>query len=442
MGSSGGGGTNTVQTSQQIPLFEQQFAQHNLDLAQSLQSQPFPQYQAPLVAGLTPLQQQGINEVPISAASYQPDVAAAEGITSGGLNPWLNPTSALSVPGSVNTVNPNSALNIPQGIPTENPMGAYGALSANPISPGVNAGNTFGAAGAQTLPQADMGAYMNPYVQQALMPQLQQMQTQLGQEQQGINANATEAGAFGDARHGVAQSLANLYGNQAMAGVEAQGMNTAYQNAQQAFQQDQANKLNAYQMGGQLGLGQESANLGAFSGAQSASAQQNQSQLNAFQAALQGGQNEQQIAENAWNMANQAGQNEQSLQLQGGAQMGQLGQLQQQLGLNLANATYGAGAEEQNVQQQALNAQYQQFLNQAQWPYQQLNVGESALSLTPYNTLQNVTLPQPNGTAQGLGAFASAAGTLGSLFSGGGGGGKPSSYGFQGTQTASPYGAY
>lgn len=434
MGSSGGGGTNTVQTSQQIPLFEQQFAQNNLNLAQSLQSNPYPQYNAPLVAGMTDQQNQAMGMVPGAAESYQPDMQAAQGVTQGALNPWLNPTSALSVPGSVPTVNPNSALSIPQGISTENPMAAYNSLSANPIAPGVSAGNTFGAAGAQTLPQADMSAYMSPYVQQSLEPQLQQMQTQLGQQQQTINANATEAGAFGDARHGVAQSLANLYGNQAMAGVEAQGFNQAYNNAQQAFQQDQANKLSAYQMGGQLGLGQESANLGAFTGAQQASAQQNQSQLNAFQAAMQGGQNEQQIAQNAWNMANQAGQNEQSLQLQGGAQLGQLGASQQQLGLNAASALYSSGAQQQQLNQQALNAQYQQFLNQSQWPYQMLNVGESALAITPYNTLNNVTLPQANEVAQGLGAFSSAAGTLGSLF-GGSSGGKPASYGLQGTQS-------
>jgi len=437
MGSSGGGGQNTVQTSQQIPLFEQQFAQHNLDLAQSLQSQPFPQYQGALVAPLNDQQWQGINYVPGAATSYGPDMQAAQQITQGALNPWMNPNSAMDVPGSVNTVNPNAALNIPGSIATENPMGAYGSLSANPVAPGVNAGNTFQAAGGQTMPQADIGAYMNPYVQQSLMPQLQQMQTQLGQQQMGINANATEAGAFGDARHGVAQSLANLYGNQAMAGVEAQGLNTAYQQAQQGFQQDQANKLSAYQMGGQLGLGQEGAALGAFSGAQQASAQQNQSQLNAFNAAMQGGQSEQQIMQNAWQMANGAGQNEQALQLQGGAQMGQLGASQQQLGLNAASALFGAGSQIQNVDQQALNAQYQQFLNQVQWPQQMLNLGESALAITPYNTQNNVTLPQPNGVAQGLGAFSSAAGTLGSLFSGNQG--KPSQYGLQGTSAGGGY---
>jgi hypothetical protein len=191
-------------------------------------------------------------------------------------------------------------------------------------------------------------------------------------------------------------------------------------------------------MGGQLGEQQEGANLNAFSAAQGASAQQNQSQLAAFNTAMQGGQGEQQIQQNAWNMANQAGQNQQQLQLQGGAQLGQLGASQQQLGLNAANAMYGAGSAIQGVDQQALNAQYQQFENQAQWPYQMLNVGESALAISPYNTVNNVTLPQPNGVAQGLGAFSSAAGTLGSLLSPSSS--KPNQYAMQGTTSAGAFG--
>lgn len=436
MGSSGGGGTNTVQTSQQIPLFEQQFAQHNLDLAQSLQSQPYPQYQGALVAPLNDQQWNGINYVPGAATSYGPDMQAAQDVTQGALNPWLNPNSALSVPGSVNTVDPNAAMNIPGSIPTQNPLAAYNGLQS-PIAPGVNAGNTFGAAGAQTFNNADVGSYMNPYAQAALQPQLQQMQTQLGQQQQQINASATGAGAFGDARQGVASALANQQGNQAMANVEAQGMNSAYQSAQQAFQQDQANKLNAYNMGGQLGMQQEGANLNAFNAAQGASAQQNQSQLAAFNTALQGGQSEQQIMQNAWNQANQAGQNEQQLQLQGGAQLGQLGASQQQLGLNAANAMYGAGSAIQGVDQQALNAAYQQYLNQSQYPFQMLNVGESALAISPYNQVNNVTLPQANGVAQGLGAFSSAAGTLGSLLSPSS---KPNQYAMQGTSSSGAFG--
>jgi hypothetical protein len=383
---------------------------------------------------MTDQQNQAMNLVNQAQGSYQPDMQAAQDVTKGSLNPWINPNSALGVPGSVNTVDPNAAMNIPGSISTQNPMAAYNGLQS-PIAPGVNAGNTFGAAGAQTFNNADVGSYMNPYAQAALQPQLQQMATQLGQQQQQINASSTQAGAFGDARQGVASALANQQGNQAMANVEAQGMNSAYQSAQQAFQQDQANKLNAYNMGGQLGMQQEGANLNAFNAAQGASAQQNQSQLAAFNTAMQGGQGEQQIMQNAWNQANQAGQNEQQLQMQGGAQLGQLGASWQQLGLNGANALYSSGAQQQALNQQALNAQYQQFQNQAQWPYQQLNVGESALAISPYNMQNNVTLPQPNGVAQGLGAFSSAAGTLGSLLSPSS---KPNQYAMQGASSAPP----
>jgi hypothetical protein len=87
----------------------------------------------------------------------------------------------------------------------------------------------------------------------------------------------------------------------------------------------------------------------------------------------------------------------------------------QQQGITGANAVYNAGTQQQTVQQQQLNAAYQQYLNQVNWPYQMLNVQESALSNSPYNIATAVTLPNGNSTAQGFGTLAGAAGLLGSL---------------------------
>jgi hypothetical protein len=68
--------------------------------------------------------------------------------------------------------------------------------------------------------------------------------------------------------------------------------------------------------------------------------------------------------------------------------------------------------------QQELNQAYQQFLNQANWPYQMLNIRESALSNSPYNMVNATTVPQANMAAQGFGATLSGIGSLGSLLSG------------------------
>lgn len=209
-GGSGGGGSNTTTEVKQIPDFEQDFAQQNQNIAASIASNPYPTYQGQLIAGFSPQQQQGQQMAGQAATAYQPDVGTGEAMTLGASNQW-NPQTAAQ--------------------------------------------------------------YMSPYAQAALQPQIQAMQTQLGQQQLLSNANATQAGAFGDARNGVANALNNYYGDQSLAGIESTGMNTAYNTGQQAFQNDQSRLLQAGAQMGNLGneqqtLGEAGANALQTSGAQ------------------------------------------------------------------------------------------------------------------------------------------------------------------------------
>lgn len=287
---SGGGSApsqQTVTTSQQIPLYEQQFSQQNQNLAQSLGSQPYPQYQAPLVAGFTPAQQVGQAQAVDAASSYQPLLNAGVQTTAAG-------------------------------------------MASSPNNPGV------------------VQSYMNPYVQASLAPQIGNLQTQLAQQRNQLGAQATQAGAFGDARQGVQQSLNDYYGDQALSGLVSQGYNTAYNSA-----------------------------LGAA-------------------------------------------QNQQNLMLQGGNQLANMAAANQSLGLTGAGAIYNVGSQQQQQQQQELNTAYQQYQNAVQWPYQMLNVQESALSNSPYNMNNQVALPNANQSSQNLGMFASLAGLLGGSSGGGG----------------------
>lgn len=322
MSSPSGGGNTTTQV-QQIPEFEQEASKANQALAQSLGSQPYPTYQGALIQGQSPLQTQGQGEALGAATAWQPALNQAAGVTQQALNP--NGVNAYS----------NAAT------------GTIGqALNTNAAAPGA------------------IQSFMNPYVGAALAPQIQDLNLQLGQQQQQINSQATQAGAFGDARQGAAQALQNLYGNQAMNQLIGTGYNNAYQQAQQGLQAQQSAGLQA---GQQLG-----------------------------------------------NLANIQG-TEQNTQLQGGQQLASLGGLAQSLGLTGAGATYAAGQQQQQQGQTELNAAYQQYLNQVNWPYQMLNVQESALSNSPYNIATSVQLPNANTTAQGFGTAAGLAGLLGGL---------------------------
>lgn len=324
MSGGGGGGQNTVTSVQQIPEFEQDASRSNQELAQSIGSQPYPVYQGQLIQGFDPRQQQGQTMAVNAANAYQPALAAAGQVTAGALDPRNVNSYAGASGGAINH--------------------ALGLSDPNAVS-----------------------QYMNPYIDQALAPQIQQLQLQLGQQQRGIDQQATQAGAFGDARQGAASALQNLYGNQAMNQLVGTGYKDAYSQALQALQGQQGVQLQGAQQYG--------------------------------------------------NLANIFGQ-EQQTQLQGGAQLGNLAGAQQQLGLTGANAVYNAGQQDQQLGQQELTAAYQQYLNQINWPTQMLNIRESALSNSPYNIASAVTLPQANSAAQGFGGLASIAGLLGGLGSG------------------------
>jgi len=275
---SGGGGSSTNTQVEQIPAYEQQFSQANQNIAASIASTPYPTYQGQLIAGMTPQQTQGMQMAGQAATSYQPDLNTAQDLTMASTQPW----------------------------------------------------------NAQTASQ-----YMSPYAMSALAPQLQQAQTELGQQQMQTNAQATEAGAFGDSRQGVENSLNNFYGDTDMNNIVSQGMNTAYTTGQSAYQ------------------AQQQAEQGAA------------------------------------------------------GQMTTAAQQQQGLGETGAQSLYSSGAQQQQLNQSQLTEAYNNFLNQTNWNQNELGVRESALSNSPYDNTNYLSLAPNNSSAANLGAFSSLAGLLG-----------------------------
>jgi len=391
---SGGGGQNTTTQVQQIPEYQQQFSQENQDLARSLGSQPYPQYQGQLIQPLNAVQQQGQQQAFNSATDYAPIFDQAHAQTLGALNGGAFTGEVQGANTSLRNSNDNLGNSFHQLAGTVQGAQNQQGLAAQRAQDLTN-------------PYAVSG-YISPYVSQALQPQIQQLNLQLAQQQRGIDSQATQANAFGDARQGAAQSLQNFYGNSALNNLIGTGYNNAYSQALSALGQAQ---------GTQLGVANQFGNIA--------------------QTGLGAAQQYGNIANSQISQANQYGQlaglanQQQQVQLAGANQLGNLsGQLQNQE-LSGANAVYNAGSQQQTQQQQQLNAAYQQYLNQVNWPYQQLNVRESALSNSPYNIATSVTLPNANSTAQGFGSLLALGGLAGAL---GGNGGQ------QSASTGSPFG--
>jgi hypothetical protein len=157
-------------------------------------------------------------------------------------------------------------------------------------------------------------AYMSPYIQNALQPQLAEMQRQYGITGQQERRAAAGQGAFGGNRQALMQAENERNKNMAMNAAIGSG----YQNAFQAAQQNQ-------QFGAGLGL-----------------------------QGLQG-----QMA--GYGQANQAA-----------GTLGQLGQTQYTQNMGINQAQQNVGAIQQAQAQQGLDTAYQDFLKQKNYPYQQL----------------------------------------------------------------------
>lgn len=202
---------------------------------------------------------------------------------------------------------------------------------------------------AQDFTQGDTAQrFMNPYIKQALDPQLAEIERQYGITGTQEQSQATAAGAFGGSREALMAAENQRNKNMAMNQAIGQGYNTAYQNAQQQFNAQQQANLQAQQANQQAGINVGGQNLAAQLGVQQLGTQ------SGLQAQLANLSNEQQAAVN--NQAAQLQANgmnaSQALQAALANQQSGLTTGQQNLAAQLGIQQLGAG---QSLQAQQLN---------------------------------------------------------------------------------------
>ena len=199
--------TSQTVTQTSIPEYAQPYVERLLGKAEAFSSAPYQAYGGERTAGFTPMQHGAFQQ----AANLQPSQQL--------------------------------------GIGTQ--MAGLGGMQA------LNAGQNY--MGMATNPAAQQ-AYMSPYIQNALAPQMQEAIRQSQIQGQANQGQAVQQGAFGGSRSAIAeadrqrnlgQNLANIYGT---------GMQNAFQQAQQAQQfgstlglQGQQAALQGAQTLGQLG---------------------------------------------------------------------------------------------------------------------------------------------------------------------------------------------
>ena len=292
----------------------------------------------------------------------------------------------------------------------------YGATAADMARLGYEAEQRYKAAA--TSPAA-MQQYMNPYVQAALAPQLQQLAQQTGIAGAAQQAAATSSGAFGGSRSALANALTQQAGNLAAQQALGQGYNQAYQQALQSLQYGSGLGI----QGLQAGTGAQQAGIaGAQTGLQGVGQRINAGQLavQGAQAGIQGQATGIQGAGvgvqgagvgvqgvNAATAANQMG-------LSGYGQVGNQGVNLANIGNQQLGAQQGIigfqsqlGGMQQQQAQNIINAAMNQYDRSQEYPYQQIGFMSNILRGTPVQGTGSVqqyqAAPNPWSQVAGLG---------------------------------------
>jgi len=219
-----------------------------------------------------------------------------------------------------------------------------------------------------------VGQYMSPYMSNVVARQQEDAQRQAdiaGTQQQ---SNATRAGAFGGGRDAImraeaARNLARQQGD-----IFAQGQQNAYQQAMQQFNQSQAQNLAGQQLNAQQQ--QFGAGLG----------------LQGLQTAMSGAKS-----------------------------LADIGQTQYGQNLGLLDVQNKFGTQQQQQMQNALNTEYQDFLNFQNYPYKQMGFMSDMIRGLPLTQQSQTMYQQPPSMISQVAGLGGAALTGAKLFGAKGG---------------------
>ena len=281
--------------------------------------------------------------------------------------------------------------------------------------------------------------YMNPYIQNVLDVQKQRAQEDAQKSQLMQNLGASRQGTYGGSRQLLAGLTRERDLGRQMGDIQAAGLQSAYENAQQQFERDRA-----------AGFSVKDANLRANLSVQDSEARNNlqarmanqQYDLEAQKAGEQSrqygsdfGEKSRQFGADLGERSRQFGANfgEQSRQFgaqqglsaaQAAGQMGQtlsnIGSAQQQADAQRIALQQATAAQEQALNQQMIDLDYGDFQREANDPYMRLQQYMNLMSGVPQakTVTETTTAPTPSIGQQLLGAGVTAAGAY-NMFRGG-----------------------
>jgi hypothetical protein len=268
---------------------------------------------------------------------YTRMVERGEALSQEGYQPYTSERIAGFTPGQEQVFGETMGMRRPGELGQASALtgiGAMGALGAGQFAP-----EQFGA--------AQMQQYMSPFQQGVTDIARRQAAEDARRIQQASNLGASRQGTYGGARQLLAQTEREKGLMQTLGDIQMRGSQSAFENAQQQFERDQARRMGAQELG-----------------------------LRGFQTAIQGA-----------------------------GQMAQIGKDIQATDLGRLQAQQTVANAQQQMEQRRLDQAYQDFIAQREYPYRQLEFYNAMLRGLPVqaNTTSTQYNAQPNIGQQILG---------------------------------------
>jgi len=208
------------------------------------------------------------------------------------------------------------------------------------------------------------GMYMSPYMQNVVDIQKREAQRQADIARTQRGAQAVGAGAFGGSRQAIMEAEAQRNLAQQMGDIQARGGQTAFEQAAQQYQMDQQRAM-------QVALANQAKNLEA-----------------------------QQLREQSRQFGADVGVRNLQQQLSAAQQLGGLGGMQFGQARDVIAMQAASGAERQALGQQKLTQDYEDFLRQKQYPYQQTQFLMEMARGMPMTSTQQIYAAPPSMASQ------------------------------------------
>lgn len=322
-------------------------------------------------------------------------------------------------------------------------------IAPSPYEGGITAGNfSFGDVAGQgyapgfTAGSADMSGmqagsftgdtaqqYMNPYLQAALNPQIAEVRRQEAITQSQDAGRAAQAGAFGGSRSFIMDAERARNTGQQIADITGQGYARAFDTAQQQFNTEE----NMRQRIAEVGLDQfnkEQAGLRTDEAARRGQFNTEAERLAAFDENRRSQFNEEERArreleERRRNQFNTETDRSMQFDEYGRNQFNEeerrriaAGESDRRYGLDSLSAINRAGADQRAIEQEGITADYLQYQQEQQYPYEQLKFMQSMLEGLPVAARQT-SYVDPSSANQFSGSLAEILALLGYETSGG-----------------------